>query len=246
MSDELYRVSTRDQAGDAALEAFVAELPVERRHIAAFVCRAAAAIAPGTRLLDAGAGEGPYRSLFGHCSYVSSDWSSSPHAGALRADILSPLDALPVEDGSFDAVLCTQVLEHVARPELVLAELFRVLAPGGSLWLTAPMVGELHEEPYDFFRYTSHGLTSLARGAGFTEVEVEPLGGYFTALGVLATNCGVSIGVRADRRDAARRVLAAAFRGAGRALPALDRIDERRALPVGWACRAVRGSAAGG
>jgi hypothetical protein len=104
-------------------------------------------------------------------------------------------------------------------------------------------VGELHEEPYDFFRYTRHGLASLARDAGFAEVEVEPLGGYFTALGVLATGCGLSIGVRAEPRDAGRRVLAAAFRGIGRALPALDGLDRRRALPVGWGCRAVRPAA---
>ena len=233
-------MSVVEQAGAPALERFVAESPAERRQIVAFVRRAAGATAAGTRLLDAGAGDGPYRSLFSHCEYVTSDWSNSPHPGAREADIVSPLDRLPVEDGAFGAVLCTQVLEHVEHPALVLAELFRVLRPGGALWLTAPMVGELHEEPYDFFRYTRHGLRSLAEGAGFEGVEVEPLGGYFTALAVLATNCGLSIGVRADRADLGRRILAAAFRGAGRALPLLDRIDERRALPVGWACRAVR------
>ena len=228
---------------DAALQDFVAELPAERRHILAFVRRAAAATPAGTRLLDAGAGEGPYRTLFSHCSYVSSDWSSSPHPGARAADIISPLERLPVDSGAFGAVLCTQVLEHVERPDVVLAELFRVLSPGGTLWLTAPMVGALHEEPHDFFRYTRHGLCALAGNAGFDDVEVEPLGGYFTALAVLATNCGISIGVRAERADAPRRVLAAAFRGIGRALPALDRIDERRAMPVGWSCRAVRPAA---
>jgi SAM-dependent methyltransferase len=234
-----------DEGGDvAALAEFVAELPAERRHILAFVRRAAAATSPGTRLLDAGAGEGPYRVLFSHCAYVSSDWSSSPHPGARAADIISPLESLPVEDGAFGAVLCTQVLEHVERPEVVLAELFRVLEPGGALWLTAPMVGELHEDPFDFFRYTRHGLSSLAEAVGFADVEVEPLGGYFTALAVLLTNCGVSIGVGGvDKGDVPRRVLAAAFRGIGRALPPLDRIDERRALPVGWSCRALRPAA---
>ena len=225
------------------LHEFVSELPAERRHILAFVRRAAAGTPAGTRLLDAGAGEGPYRALFSHCAYVSSDWSSSPHPGARGADIISPLERLPVDDGAFGAVLCTQVLEHVERPEVVMAELFRVLEPGGALWLTAPMVGELHEEPYDFFRYTRHGLRSLAEAAGFADVEVEPLGGYFTALAVLLTNCGVSIGVGADSRDVPRRVLAAAFRGIARALPALDRLDTRRALPVGWSCRALRAPA---
>jgi SAM-dependent methyltransferase len=222
------------------LDAFVAQAPVERRRILAFVARAAAQTPAGARVLDAGAGDAPYRELFRGCEYRTADWAQSPHAGGRSADVVAPLDALPLGDDSFDAVLCTQVLEHVARPDAVLAELRRVLVPGGRLWVTVPFVGELHEEPHDYWRYTSHGLGRLVEEAGFADVAVEPLGGYFTALATLAWNGGASLGVGADARDLPRRVLAAALRGAARGLPRLDRLDRRRALPVGWACSARR------
>jgi SAM-dependent methyltransferase len=221
------------------LHAFVNEVPVERRAILDFVTAAAGAIPAGARVLDAGAGDAPYRHLFAHCDYRTSDWANSPHAGARGADLVAPLDALPVPDGSFDAVLCTQVLEHVPDPAAVLAELRRVLVTDGSLWLTVPFVGQLHEEPFDFFRYTQYGLRSLVEQAGFTEVAVEPIGGYFSSVALLLHACGLSIGVEATGRDLPRRALAAACRGIGTLLPALDRLDRRRALPLGYTCRAV-------
>jgi SAM-dependent methyltransferase len=223
----------------AALRAFVAEAPLERAAILAFVAEAAAALPRGSRVLDAGAGDAPYRELFGGHDYVTADWSNSPHAGGRDADVVAPLDALPLRDASFDAVVCTQVLEHVPRPATVLAELGRVLRPGGRLWLTVPFVGELHEEPFDFYRYTPYALRELLAEAGFRGTDVRPLGGYFTALAQLSRNCGPAIGA-AGQGDLARRAVAAAGRLAARALPALDRLDRRRALPVGWACTAAR------
>jgi SAM-dependent methyltransferase len=222
------------------LQAFVAQAPVERRLILSFVSAAAARTTEGSRVLDAGAGDAPYRELFAHCRYRTADWAKSPHPGAREADIIAPLDALPVDAESFDAIVCTQVLEHVADPAAVLAELHRVLAKDGQLWLSVPFVGELHEEPHDYWRYTSHALRMLLDRAGFVDASVEPLGGYFSAVGVLAWNGGTSIGVRAEGRDLPRRVLAASLRAAARALPVLDRLDRRRALPVGWACTARR------
>ncbi len=224
------------------LRFFVEEVPLERRRIAEFVARAARELVPGARVLDAGAGEAPYRELFGHCDYVTVDWEQSPHPGGRSADVIASLEQLPLADSSFDAVISTQVLEHVPDPGAVLRELNRVLRPGGRLWLTAPLVAEVHEEPYDFFRYTPHGLASLLAGAGFDEVRIAPLTGYFTTMAQLARNCGLATGVRAGHADLPRRVLAAVFRGVAKPLPLLDRLDTRRALPLGYACRAVRPS----
>jgi SAM-dependent methyltransferase len=222
------------------LHAFVAEAPLERRAILAFMTRAAASTAPGAGVLDAGAGQAPYRELFSHTRYVTCDWEHSPHPGGRRADVLAPLDRLPLDSGSFDAVLSTQVLEHVADPSAVLAELARVLVAGGRLWATVPFVGELHEEPFDFYRYTSYGLSRLLGEAGFEEIVVEPVGGYFSTLAQLSRNCGLIIGAGSERRDIARRAVAVAGRAAARLLPKLDRLDRRRALPLGWTATARR------
>jgi SAM-dependent methyltransferase len=223
----------------ARLRAFLAEAPLEREPIAEFLAEAAAAIPPAARVLDAGAGRAPYRELFDHCSYVTSDWAQSQHPEAADSDVLAPLDSLPLESESFDAIVSTQVLEHVADPMAVLAELHRLLAPGGRLWLTAPFVGELHEEPFDYYRYTIHGLRHLLVSAGFDEVSVEPIGGYFTAMAALSRNCGLAIGA-STRGDARRRLVALVGRGLSRLLPRLDGLDRRRALPIGYRCRAAR------
>ena len=140
----------------------------------AFVTEVASGLPAGTRVLDAGAGEAPYRELFAHCDYVTADWENSPHALASASDIVGSLEALPVAARSFDAVVSTQVLEHVAEPLLVLRELHRVLRPAGKLYLTVPFVGELHEEPHDFFRYTPHGLRHLLTSAGFQVNATNP------------------------------------------------------------------------
>jgi len=178
-------VSAAD-AGSARLRRHVSEFPLVRRGILAAVSDFAAGLAPGARILDAGAGDAPYAELFGHCAYVTADWANSPHEQAGGSDIVASLDALPVKDASFDAVLCTEVLEHLRAPETVLAELSRVLVPGGRLCLTVPFVWPLHEEPYDFFRYTPFALRDMLRAQGFENVEVEPTSGYLSTLAQVA------------------------------------------------------------
>jgi SAM-dependent methyltransferase len=226
-----------------SLRAFVAEAPVHRRAIAAEVQAMAAATAPGARVLDAGAGDAPYRPLFAHCDYVTHDWAASPHPGARRADLVADLTALPVGDASFDLVLCTEVLEHVPEPAAATAELARVLAPGGGLLLTVPFVIELHEEPYDFFRYTPHGLRHLLEGAGFDAVDVRPLTGWWSTLSHVLRHCGLATrapqGARRSTRAASLAMLVASDL-LRRAAPRLDRLDERRALPIGWVASARR------
>jgi SAM-dependent methyltransferase len=223
-----------------ALADFVAQLPEERASLLTFVADVAGQLAPGTRLLDAGAGDAPYRELFAHCDYVTADWTNSPHEQAHSSDITASLYALPVGDASFDAVLSTQVLEHVAEPSLVLSELHRVLRPGGRLYLTVPLVGELHEEPYDYYRYTPHGLRHLLTAAGFHVESVTARNGYFTTLaGLMRTGTwSLARGERAQRPElaGARRLLIVL----ARVLPALDELDELRLLPLGYTCVATR------
>lgn len=119
--------------------------------------------------LDLGCGSRPYEHLFAVGHYVGLDVLSSGHPVTdKRHDLLFDGANIPVRSGSVDGVLCTQVLEHTAQPAALLAEIRRVLKPGGTLVLTAPFVWEEHEKPYDFFRYTEFGLRRLLEDNGLT------------------------------------------------------------------------------
>jgi SAM-dependent methyltransferase len=146
--------------------------------------RSAASVPAGKRVLDAGAGEGPYRARFAHARYMALDdrrGETRWNYGGL--DVVGDLQRMPVRDAAFDAVLCTETLEHLTDPESFLRETARVLRSGGRLFLTAPLHFKEHQEPHDYFRYTRHGLALLLGRAGFVEPAVEPEGGYFRFLG---------------------------------------------------------------
>lgn len=232
------------------LRGFVAQAPVHRGAIAAVVAKAAANVPPGARVLDAGAGDAPYRPLFSHCRYLTQDWPSSVHAGAARADVVADLHSLPCDlDASFDFVVCTEVLEHVRKPGDVLAELARVLRPGGGILVTVPFVSGLHEEPHDHWRFTPYSLKDLLGTAGFGEIAVAPLTGWYSTLAHQLRFSGV-VTTEADARAPAvatmlirLQVLAAIL--LERLAPRLDRFDRRRALPIGWAATAVRAGGGG-
>lgn len=127
-----------------------------------------------------------------------------------------------------------------ATPGGVLREMHRVVRPGCSLWLTAPLVWDLHEEPFDFFRYTRHRLESLIADAGFVDIDVQPLGGYFTAVGQLLRNLGSATGLG---DSPARRARPQRHRlTPGPLVARLDSLDQRRVPPLAYCARAVRPS----
>jgi SAM-dependent methyltransferase len=225
------------------LRKFTEEAPWERGPILDFVMRAADSTKPGSRVLDVGAGDAPYRELFEHVEYVTTDWEQSPHEDAQAADVIAPGDDLPLDDESFDAVLCTQVLEHVPRPAAMLAELHRVLRPGGRLFLSAPLVWELHELPHDYFRYTAPGLESLASGAGFEDVHAEPRNDCFTTLAQLMRNAGHVMGRAPDGLDERREQAGAALAELADQVAALAPLDAARIFPLGYSLTAARPAA---
>src|SRR4051812_38793948 len=115
--------------------------------------------------LDLGCGNKPYESLYNPltssqvgCDVIQSDKN--------RVDVICPASDLKFPDNKFDCVLCTQVLEHVYEHDRMMKEIHRVLKPGGTIILTVPFAWELHEEPYDFFRYTKHALKELFESSG--------------------------------------------------------------------------------
>lgn len=132
----------------------------------------------GMRVLDAGAGRSPYRKLFKHAHYEAADFAQLDSSYA-PLDYVCDITDIPVDDGRFDRVICNQVLEHVPEPEKAIAELHRVLKPGGRIFLSAPLFFAEHQKPYDFFRYTQFSLRKMFEEAGFEIARMNWLEGYF-------------------------------------------------------------------
>jgi SAM-dependent methyltransferase len=131
------------------------------------------------RVLDVGCGIKPYAPFFEPFvdSYVGVD------IGNPAADLEGSAEALPVEDGSFDLVLCTQVLEHVEDPDQAVRELHRVTSPGGRVLASTHGVQVYHPAPTDYWRWTHAGLALLfERSADWEAVSVTPVGGAATCL----------------------------------------------------------------
>ena len=100
-----------------------------------------------------------------------------------RHDFECFLDNIPRPDADYDAIINTQVLEHVPDPSAVLKEFQRLLKPGGTLLLSVPLTAPLHGEPWHFFHFTHHALFRLAAQYGFDVRSCEKIGGAFWVLG---------------------------------------------------------------
>ncbi len=151
-------------------------------------------IPAGSRILDAGAGECQFKKFCSHLNYVSQDFAQYTGEGRVglqtgswdntKLDIISDITSIPVEDASFDAVMCTEVLEHVPDPVAALKELTRVLRPGGYLLITAPFASLTHFAPFHFASglssfFYEHHLGML----GYNIEELQRNGNWFEYLG---------------------------------------------------------------
>jgi 2-polyprenyl-3-methyl-5-hydroxy-6-metoxy-1,4-benzoquinol methylase len=160
----------------------------------AWVEKTLKALPKGLRLLDAGAGECQYKKHCAHLTYVAQDVAVYDGSGDVgfqnpgwsfeKVDIICDIVDIPQPDASFDAVLCTEVLEHLPDPVRALDEMSRLLRPGGMMIITAPFWSMTHQAPFHFatgfnrFFYEHH----LAR-LGFDIVELTPNGNYFESIG---------------------------------------------------------------
>jgi SAM-dependent methyltransferase len=158
---------------------------VVRRALAAWLQAQAAELETGAqvRVLDVGCGVKPYYPFFAKVAseYIGVDVVENP-----AAELLGPVEALPVDDASFDVVLCTQVLEHCDDPAQAVRELRRVTRPGGRVLVSTHGVQVYHPSPVDYWRWTHEGLRRVfEQNADWADLRVEPAAGTGSALAML-------------------------------------------------------------
>lgn len=133
-------------------------------------------------VLDIGCGNKPYEPIFKGLinKYVGCDIIQS---NLNKVDVLSPANKIPLNDNSFDTVISTQTIEHVEDYQGLVNEAYRLLKPNSYFILSGPFNWQLHEEPYDFFRFSQHGFEYVVKKAGFELIEIKENGGMWSVVG---------------------------------------------------------------
>lgn len=164
----------------------------------------------GALILDAGAGSQRYRRHCRHLEYRAQDFgqfcaeerstlvstSASDAADAYaygELDYVGDITAINERSNTFDAILCTEVLEHVPYPVDAINELARLLKPGGVLILTAPSNCLRHQDPYFFSSgYADHWYETVLGAAGMEIVSLDPVGDYYSWMTVELARSGAT------------------------------------------------------
>ena len=173
-------------------------------------------VVSGSRILDAGCGEQQFRKYCSHLNYVGQDFAKYDGKGdgvglqtetwdhATNApDLICDIAAIPEASASFDAILCTEVLEHLPNPVEAVREFSRLLKPGGVLLLTAPFCSIAHFTPYYFSTgFSNYWYQTHLSNLGFDIVELSPNGNFFDYLAqelrrlptIIRKHCGCVVG----------------------------------------------------
>lgn len=162
-------------------------------------------------MLDVGCGIMPYRELILENNpavkkYIGLDLASSSIHNTDIADLHWDAKTIPLEDNSVDSAMATEVLEHSFYPDQTLAEIYRVLKPGGTFYYSVPFLWPLHETPYDAFRYTPFSLKMFLEKAGFTDIDIKSLGGWNTSFAQMTGLWVTQSGLEGRKKRWAMRV----------------------------------------
>jgi SAM-dependent methyltransferase len=135
-----------------------------------------AEFAKGGVILDAGCGHKRYAPFFKESIYIGQEHpiAGAKNKGITTFEILCDIKIIPLKDSSVDAILSTSSLEHIEYPTQFFAEAYRVLKPGGKIFINVPFVYIEHEIPYDFWRPTRYGLISHFKNSGYVDYVVNP------------------------------------------------------------------------
>lgn len=147
-----------------------------------------------SKILDAGAGEQQFKKFCSHLKYTAQDFgqydgigdSSALQTGSWEQnnlDIISDITDIPVPNQSFDAIMCTEVLEHLPFPISALKEFARILKPNGQLIITAPFCSLSHFTPFHFSSgFNKYWYEKHLQDHGFEIIELLANGNFFDYL----------------------------------------------------------------
>lgn len=113
--------------------------------------------------------------------YLNLDLNTHPN-------IFADVTQTPLHGQTVDCIICTEVLEHLPKPQACVDEIHRLLRDDGLVFASTPFFYPIHADPHDFQRFTEDGLRRLF--CDFKSVEIYRMGGYAGVLGLL---CELSI-----------------------------------------------------
>jgi SAM-dependent methyltransferase len=154
---------------------------LRRYYIDEFYNRHVSSISDGSLVLDLGGNKVRKRGLFNtdrlNLRVIYANLSNEK-----EPDVQADAMKLPFRENVFDAVICSELLEHIYSPECVLREVIRVMKPHGILLVTVPFFVPYHADPYDFGRYTKTFWNHVFNDVGFRRVQIESQGYFWSVL----------------------------------------------------------------
>lgn len=174
-----------------------------------FVARELKSISNGVSILDAGCGSQRYKSLCNHLIYKSQDFAQystdfrksidasyknvKPYLYGSHIDFIGDIWDINVKSKSFDAILCTEVLEHIPYPIDAIKEFSRIIKSKGILILTAPSNSLRHMDPYFFYTgFTDRFYEKILTENNFSIKKIEPVGDYYSWMSVEVARTSIS------------------------------------------------------
>lgn len=142
-----------------------------RRENYEFFKRELEGLPQGSVLLDVGAGESQFGDVLDRFRRIAADFY--PYTGV---NFVCDLNGnLPLDDKSVDIVILSNMLEHSAEPNVLISECRRVLRDGGIILGSVPFMIDIHQRPYDYYRYTDINLHYLLKKQKFIDIKIQPV-----------------------------------------------------------------------